>query len=82
MNKDLKICLVVVAVMAASIFGFLYYSVPSTPIPVQVVERCKACGSPVYVEELDYFMPMIVGDMTVMVPIFKTVMHFCQRAHN
>ena len=80
MNDELKYWALALLLIAAALFGFMYYNhVPSTAqTETVVVETCKACGSPVYTEELDYFMPMWVGDIMIMIPVYKTVIHCCK----
>lgn len=81
MNKELKYWALALLLMAAVLFGFMYYvHVPNTTqAQTVVVETCSVCGQSLYQEELDFFITTWVGDIPVLIPIYKTVLHQCKK---
>lgn len=80
MNKELKWFLLSLLVMFAAIASFLYMRTPR-PVTTQVqtiVNPCKVCGKPLYREELDFYMTTWIGDIPVIIPIYKTILHTCK----
>lgn len=68
--------LTIAAVMAVFFSISPHKTIENTQVVV-VKDPCRICGQSLYREELDYFVTMWIGDLPVLIPIYKTVLHDC-----
>lgn len=81
MNKDLKWVVLALLIVAATFAAFFAVKGPIKTRPAEVVvvkDPCRVCGQALYREELDYFITMWVGDLPVLIPVYKDVLHTCK----
>jgi hypothetical protein len=81
MSRDAKFVVLALLIMAAAMWFFLgsSHSFKTTPAEVVVVkDPCRVCGKSLYREEVDFYITTWIGDVPVLIPIYKTVLHTCK----
>lgn len=71
------IALLVMAVILGAFLNSIGFFKTAAHTQVTVYNPCRVCGQELYHEELDFFITTYVGDIPVLTPIYKTVLHVC-----